>query len=277
MPELPEVELAVRALKKFVLGRRIVKAQLLLQRTAPDLSPRQFASKLRGARIESIGRRGKYILFTLDSHRVLMAHLRMTGKFLYVQSKAVPPKHTHAIFHLDNRHKLLFKDLRQFGFMKIVSEAELFETKELKPLAPEPFSEEFSPAYLRSVLANSRRKLKEFLLDQTKITGLGNIYVSEALFLAQINPFIEARELSARRLPRLHKAIRDVLADSIEAGSTDDPNPESIDGSYRPRTSKGRWKMYGREGKPCPRCGTPIRRKTLAARSTYYCPRCQRR
>jgi formamidopyrimidine-DNA glycosylase len=277
MPELPEVELVARALAKLVTGRRILAAELLRPRLAPDSSPRRFASQLRGARVERVGRRGKHILIHLDGGLVLVVHLRMTGRFLYLPLDAPLPKFTHAILYLDDDHRLVFSDQRHFGLMKIVPEAELYETKELRRLAPEPFSDEFTPAYLHATLSRSRRTLKETLIDQTRVTGLGNIYAAEVMFLARINPFARAHEISRRRVPRLHRAILDVLSESIAHGSTLNVDPENIDGSYTEGGYEGRWRVYDREDEPCPNCGARIRRVSHAGRSTYFCPRCQRR
>jgi formamidopyrimidine-DNA glycosylase len=277
MPELPEVELVARSLNKIVRGRKVIKAELLRARLAPDNSAREFARGMRGATVESVGRRGKHILFRFDNARVLITHLRMTGRFLYLPPEAPAPKHTHAVFHLDNRRRLVFTDQRHFGLMKLVKATALAETKELRELAPEPFSEEFSPAYLHDALKRSRRALKELLLDQKKVTGLGNIYAAEALFLARVNPFIAAAELSSGRAVRLHQAIQEVLAESIAHGSTLNVDPENIDESYFGGGYKGHWRVYDREGEPCPNCTARIRRLTHAGRSTYFCPRCQRR
>jgi formamidopyrimidine-DNA glycosylase len=277
MPELPEVELVARSLNRLITGQRIVSARLLRARLAPETSPRAFAQRLRGARIEEIGRRGKHILFMLDNARVLVVHLRMTGRFLYSSLDAPLPKHTHAIFHLSDGRQLIFTDQRHFGMMKIVPGAELYEAKELRSLAPEPFSDEFTPDYLHQAISRSRRTLKKTLLDQKRVLGLGNIYAAEVMFLARINPFIAANELSKRRVPRLHRAILDVLSESLAHGSTMNVDPENIDGSYYGGSYENHWRVYDREDKPCPSCKAPIRRISHAGRSTFFCPRCQRR
>jgi formamidopyrimidine-DNA glycosylase len=277
MPELPEVEMVARALDRLIRGRRIVSARLLRPRLAPETSPRQFARSLRGAKIEEIGRRGKHILLMLDNARTLIVHLRMTGRFLYLSDDVPLPKHSHAIFHLDNKKQLVFTDQRHFGMMKIVPTAELYEAKELRYLAPEPFSNEFTPDYLHHALSRSRRTLKETLLDQKRVLGLGNIYAAEVLFLARVNPFIKASELSGRRITRLHRAILDVLAQSLSHGLTMNVDPENIDGSYYGGDFEDHWRVYDREDEPCPSCRARIRRISHAGRSTFFCPRCQRR
>ena len=277
MPELPEVELVARALDGLVASRRIVAARLLRAGLAPETPPALFARRLRGRRIERVTRRGKHVLFELERELILIAHLRMTGRFLLLPPEAALPKHTHAVFYLDDERRLVFSDQRHFGMMKLCGATELAHAKELRLLAPEPFSTDFTPHYLRAVFARTRRTLKETLLDQTKVTGLGNIYAAEALFLARINPFRVAAEVSARRLPRLHRAILDIFNESIAHGSTMNVDPENIDGSYYDGGAGGRWRVYGREGEPCLSCRARIRRITHAGRSTYFCPRCQRR
>jgi formamidopyrimidine-DNA glycosylase len=276
MPELPEVELVARALDGLVAARRVVAAKLLRAGLAPDTPPALFARALRGRRIERVTRRGKHILFEFEGARVLIAHLRMTGRFTLHPPEAPLPKHTHAVFYLDDGRRLVFSDQRHFGMMKLVGAAELTDTKELRLLAPEPFSGDFTPLYRRATFARTRRTLKETLLDQRKVTGLGNIYAAEALFLARINPFGVAAELSPRRLPRLHRAILDVFNEAIAHGSTMNVDPENIEGSYYEGGFHGRWRVYDREAEPCLQCRAPIRRLTHAGRSTYFCPRCQR-
>ncbi len=277
MPELPEVELVARALNNLVGSRRIVAAKLLRAGLAPDTPPAVFARRLRGRRIERVTRRGKHLLFELERDLVLIAHLRMTGRFSLLPLEVELPKHTHAVFYLDDERRLVYSDQRHFGMMKLVSATELSHTKELRLLAPEPFSDDFTPAYLRATFARTRRALKETLLDQTKVTGLGNIYAAEALFLARLNPTSLAAEVSTRRLPRLHRAILDVFNESIAHGSTMNVDPENIDGSYYDGGFNGRWRVYNREGEPCHKCRANIRRIVQAGRSTFFCPRCQRR
>jgi formamidopyrimidine-DNA glycosylase len=276
MPELPEVELVARSLGRLVSGRRIVAAELLREGLAPETAPSEFARRLGGRLIESTGRRGKHILINLEGAQVLVVHLRMTGRFLYLPVEAPLPKHTHAIFYLDNERRLVFTDQRHFGMMKLVATADLAGAKELRRLAPEPFSDEFTPDYLRAALARSRRTLKETLLDQTRVAGLGNIYAAEAMHIARVNPFAIACELSHRRIPRLRRAILDVLAEAINHGSTMNVDPEDIEGSYYGGPYEGRWRVYDREGEPCPACRARVRRIMHAGRSTFFCPRCQR-
>src|SRR6266568_152924 len=277
MPELPEVEHVVRALRHVIVGRTIVATEVRLPKLIGPTSTAVFKRKLKSSRITGVSRRGKYILIELDSDRILAVHLRMTGKFLYLNAEDDLPKHAHAIFYLDNDRRLVFRDQRQFGVMKLVASGDISRTKGIRELAPEPFGEDFSPAYLREIVARSRRSLKTLLLDQTKVLGLGNIYAAEALFRAGINPFKIAAQLSSRRVPRLHQAIRDVLGDAITDSSTSRINLEHPNGFSYGEAFERFWQVYEREGEPCFKCGARIRRITHGGRSTYWCPRCQRR
>jgi formamidopyrimidine-DNA glycosylase len=275
MPELPEVEHVVRALSPLVTGRRILAAELNLKRIAPGISRRAFDQRLRNSLITGVGRRGKYILFNLESGHTLTTHLRMTGKFVSLTTDQSLPPYAHVIFYLDDDRRLVFCDMRQFGRMQIFKDP-LRPPKELQTLAPEPLSDEFTEQYFLETLSRSRRPLKHLLLDQTRVLGLGNIYAVEALFLAGVNPRKPANELSKPRARKLYQAIREVLREAIDAGSTLRINVEDGNGSYF-ETPERFWRVYEREGEPCVRCVTKIRRIVQGGRSTYFCPKCQRR
>src|ERR1043165_5651886 len=229
MPELPEVEHVVRALRRVIVRRRILAAEILLPKLVPPEGRAAFNRKIKGCRIIGVRRRGKFILIDLDrarmlSHRraartrsgsgsVLIVYLRMTGKFRYLTVDEALPRYAHVVFYLDNDRRLVFCDQRQFGVMKLVPYTRLATTKGIRELAPEPFSDEFGLSYLKETLARSQRSLKTLLLDQTKVLGLGNIYASEALFRARINPFKIAATLSPKRVAQLHQAIREVRSE----------------------------------------------------------------
>ena len=267
----------MRALRRAVVGQRILAAEIRLPKLVAPSSSSAFSRKLKNSRIVGVNRRGKFILVELDSDRVLVVHLRMTGKFLVLMPDDSLPPHAHAIFYLDDDRRLVFRDQRQFGLMKLVARSRLGRTKGISELAPEPFSDDFSPSYLKETLARSRRTLKTLLLDQTRVLGLGNIYAAEALFRSGINPFKTASQLSSRRVARLHLAIRDVLRAAVSGNSTSRINLENPNGfSYGEAFGKV-WQVYDREGKPCFKCGARIRRLTHSGRSTYWCPTCQRR
>jgi formamidopyrimidine-DNA glycosylase len=276
MPELPEVELVAQSLNGLVANWRIIAAELLRQRLAPFNSSADFAERLSDSKINLVRRRGKHILFDLDNGQTLVAHLRMSGRFMLLPVDRENPKYTHAAFYFENESRLIFQDQRHFGFMRVVETENLFETKELKSLAPEPFSDEFNRKYFREVLKRSKKSLKEFLLDQTKVTGLGNIYASEAMFLARVNPQTPANKISARKASVLFEKIREVLRESIAHGSTLNVNPENIDASYYGGGYTNGWRVYNREKEACVKCRTAVERLKQAGRSTYFCPKCQK-
>src|ERR1700752_594242 len=274
MPELPEVEHVVRALRPVVVGRRILAAELKLKRIAPDITRPAFDRKLRNSLIKAVGRRGKHILFELESGQILTTHLRMTGKFVSLTRDETIPPYDHVIFSLYYEKMLFFCDMRQFVRMRFIANPDK-PPKELSTLAPEPLSDDFSESYFLETLSKSRRSLKQLLLDQTRVLGLGNIYAVEALFRAGVHPLKAANRLSKPRARKLHQAIRDVLSEAIEAGSTLQINLEDGESSYF-GTPERFWNVYEREGEPCVICGTKIRRVAHGGRSTYFCPRCQR-
>ena len=302
MPELPEVEHVVRALRRVVIGRRIVATEVRLPKLISPTASSAFNSKLKGSTISGVSRRGKFILIELNATDalpngrasdtsggrecqkparkqglVLVVHLRMTGKFLYLSADDALPKHARAIFYLDNDRRLVFSDQRKFGVMKLVARSRLSNTKGISELAPEPFSDDFNVVYLKDTLARSRRTLKTLLLDQTSVLGLGNIYAAEALFRAGINPFKVSSELSMKRVARLHAEILEVLSDAISDSSTSRIDLEQPDGFTYGEAFERFWQVYEREGEPCFKCGARIRRMTHGGRSTYWCPKCQRR
>ena len=275
MPELPEVEHVVRALRPVIVGKRILAAELKLKRIAPGISRTRFNNQLKDSRVTAVGRRGKYILFELESGQLLSTHLRMTGKFVALPNQDKLPPYAHVIFYLDDEKRLVFCDMRQFGRMRIIKSSNHFP-KELLALAPEPFSDDFTEEYFIETLARSRRTLKTLLLDQTRVLGLGNIYAVEALFLARIHPLKQAHTLSKPRARKLYQAVRTVLQEAIDPGSTLRIDLSDAESSYI-GSSERFWRVYEREGEHCVNCGTTIRRIAHAGRSTYFCPKCQRR
>jgi formamidopyrimidine-DNA glycosylase len=288
MPELPEVEHVVRALRRVVVDRTIVASEIRLPKLIAPLSSLSFKRRIKGSTITGVSRRGKFILIEL--HRasgrtkrgpqaqnlilLLAVHLRMTGKFVLLTPDDELPRHAHAVFYLDHDQRLVFRDQRQFGVMKLIESTNLSQTKGISELAPEPLGDEFTLEYLRLLLKRSHRSLKTLLLDQTKVLGLGNIYAAEALFRARINPFKPANELASSRVPDLFAAIREVLQFAVDhiRGSFSLEEGFSYGAAF-----ENFWQVYEREGQPCVRCGAKIRRATQGGRSTYWCPKCQRR
>ena len=277
MPELPEVELISRSLQSLVTGRTIARAELLRERLAPDISPRDFSDNLSETTINFVHRRGKHILFDLTGGKTLIVHLRMSGRFSILSAEIENPKFTHAVFHLNGEDRLVFDDQRHFGLMKIVATNKLLDAKVLKKLAPEPFSDEFSVDYLYEAVKSSKRSLKEFLIDQTKVCGLGNIYACEAMFAAGLDPRKQTAKLSKPNILRLHESIRTVLHEAVSHAGARVVDPKNLEGSYFSGSADAGWHVYDRENEPCLNCETPIVRIKQGSRSTYYCPRCQRK
>jgi formamidopyrimidine-DNA glycosylase len=276
MPELPEVEIVVRSLNALMRGRRIESAELRRKLLAPDTTPKTFAKRLTGSTINYVHRRGKHILFDLDNGRTLITHLRMSGRFMLLDTEQEEPKFAHAVLHLNGSERLVFQDQRHFGLMKIVDSPLLFETKELAKLAPEPFSDEFNAEYLSRLLKGTKRNIKQLLLDQTRICGVGNIYASEAMFISGIRPTSRANSISRKKAALLRDAIVDVMNATLTIGGKITLDRSNIGGNIYGPDADGEWLVYGREGEPCPVCERPIRRVVQGTRSTYYCPDCQR-
>lgn len=284
MPELPEVEVLKRHLAPLLAGRQIHGARVLRARTIRPHLPADFAQALRGARLREVRRRGKFLLFDLAPRRgaapsLLIGHLGMTGRMYLAPARTPLPKHTAVVIDL-GEHQWVFEDPRYFGRLTL-------DASSIAALGPEPWDEGFSAPELKRVLRGSRQAIKVKLLDQAIVAGVGNIYASEALHRAGISPRRAAGRLSEGDLARLCRHVRELLEEAIRFGST-----VPLDfGGARPGTGDGlfyygrsaeatgtyeeRLRVYDRANQPCSACGGAIRRIVQAARSTYYCPRCQ--
>ncbi|MDA8226592.1 MAG: DNA-formamidopyrimidine glycosylase [Desulfitobacterium hafniense] len=272
MPELPEVETIRRTLENRVKGSKIDRVLLYWNKSVEGWDGQKFEDIVEGQRIESLERRGKYLLITLDGGWSLVAHMRMTGRLVYFPEAQVPDKHTHVVFVLE-AGELHFSDIRKFGRIKAVPTPDRLLHPSLKILGPEPLEEDFTVGYLVLALARKKVNLKTALLDQTVLAGLGNIYVDEALFLAGLSPERLANSLSPEEIEKLHKAIQTVLQAGIDAQGTSfrdyrDANGEK--GSFQREL-----KVYGRAIEPCYTCGRPLERKRLGGRTTVFCSHCQ--
>src|SRR5712691_6487568 len=261
MPELPEVETVVRTVAPHLVGRLIVGARFTSRFVTPG-NRAKLAQRLAGRRIESIRRRGKFIVMTLDQG-TLTVHLGMTGKLLVAGR---PEPHTYGVFTLDDG-VLLYHDPRQFGRIEWSAGAPARVAK----LGPEPL--EIGLAEFRERLRRKAR-VKALLLNQTFLAGVGNIYADESLFAAGIHPLATAARLNPVRAERLHRAIQEILAHAIAMGGS------SIS-DYVDATGQRGWfqiehRVYGREGEPCKTCGTPVKKILVAQRGTHFCPRCQK-
>lgn len=290
MPELPEVETVRRGLTPVMEGARISRADV----NRPDLRwpfPQRMAERLTGATITGLTRRSKYILADLDTSETLLIHLGMSGRMLisgdpsiqrsvsqqfgqFVHDHPAPEKHDHVVFHMETGARITFNDPRRFGAM------DLFPTsgshKLLDVLGPEPLGNAFNEDHLITAFKGKMSPVKAALLDQRIVAGLGNIYVCEALFRAQISPKRKAGNVSAKRVAALVPIIRDVLTDAIEAGGSSLRDFKATDGQLG--YFQHSFDAYGREGEACKRmdCNATIARIVQSGRSSFYCPVCQR-
>jgi formamidopyrimidine-DNA glycosylase len=277
MPELPEVETTARALRPDLLGRKIVGARGIdYPPLVEPLSPETFCRRITGRLILAVGRRAKFVLLHLDNGDILTIHMRMSGR-LYVAPGADPPApHVHAVLDLGDGRALHFRDPRKFGRMRLLTAAEYARLD--AHLGPEPVENHLSLDDLASRLRARRRgRLKAILLDQRFVAGLGNIYVDETLFRAGLHPLRPAGSLSPEEIAHLHRAIQQVLAEAIAAEGTTLGDMIYLFGEGRSGQFAERLCVYGRVGQPCPTCGTPIERQSIAGRSSHFCPVCQRR
>lgn len=303
MPELPEVEYTARQLRASVVGATIREAQVFWDRTIGRPALPDFLAEIAGLQIEGIRRRGKFLLVDLSGDQLLSVHRRMSGNFLllppgwqidtslreldpaawatkgptYHYASAAGMTLTHEMkycrvsFILEDGRCLLFTDPRKFGRVELWLRSQ--EHLALRGLGPEPLEDDFTRDYFAAVLAGRRSVIKQVLLDQTVVAGIGNIYADEALFYAHIHPSRRADSLSAAEVKLLHAGVISVLASGIEHGGTSFNDYRDLWGEAGDNYNHVH--VYQQEGKPCPRCGTVIERMVIAQRSAHFCPQCQ--
>lgn len=274
MPEMPEVETVRRDLAKHIIGRRIVEAKVLLARQLRSKQTvEEFCRSIEGRTVERIDRRGKYLLADFGD-TVMVIHLGMTGQLYYSPYDVLDKTHVRFWFRFDSGEYLIFADVRTFGGVYLVKREELDSITGLATLGAEPLTEAFTADYLAARLKGRKSVIKSFLLDQRQVSGLGNIYVDEALFVAGILPVRRADSITCEEVERLVQAVNRVIADGIRDGGTtfrDYRNGEGGKGSHQDRLF-----VYSRGGQPCRRCQTTIERCTVGGRGTHYCPSCQK-
>jgi len=288
MPELPEVETVRRGLAPAMEGERFAKVEVRRGDLRWPL-PWNFAERLRGKTVEGLGRRAKYLLADLSSGDVLLMHLGMSGSFRvgkdsapgkYYHERSRSTTRDHVVFHMSNGATVTFNDPRRFGAMKLVSRDKIENEPLLRALGPEPLGNEFDAAMLAKACARKKTSLKAALSDQRVVAGLGNIYVCEALFRARLSPKRRASTIADRhgkpneRAKKLVDAIKAVLMDAIEAGGSSLRDHRRADGSLG--DFQHNFRVYDREGEPCPCCKGRIKRIVQVGRSTFYCPSCQK-
>lgn len=276
MPELPEVEIVKNTLKELIVGKIIGEIEIIypkIIRTPSDTDI--FKLLLEGKELVTIDRKGKYLLFIFDDI-TLVSHLRMEGKYLYktpIEAEQVYDKHTHIVFTNTDGSQLRYHDVRKFGTMDLVWNHELSSFFPLTKLGQEPIDPNFDLAEFTDQLSRRRGSIKQVLLNQEIVSGLGNIYVDDSLAKSMINPNRPANSLTDQEIEQLVRAMREVLNKAIQYGGSTIKSFETI---YGKGSMQEHLIVYGQTGKPCFRCGTPIEKIRIAGRGTHFCPNCQK-
>jgi formamidopyrimidine-DNA glycosylase len=273
MPELPEVETVRTSLEPRLVGRRFDDVEILDSRLTRPIDPAEVAAELTGERVAAVDRRGKYLIIRFESGLVLLIHLRMTGSLAHSRNGASANSHVRAVVRLDDGSDVAYRDVRRFGTWLVLRADEL-DSYLAARLGLEPLERGFSASKLAERLEGRRAPIKAALLDQRNLAGVGNIYADEALWRARIDPRRIAGELDVPEIRALHRGIRRSLEAGIaRQGATlrDYRTPDGAVGGMQHE-----FKVYGRGGEPCPRCGGPIEKTRVGGRGTWFCPGCQR-
>ena len=278
--ELPEVEVMRRDLEKEVVGKRIREVEVRPQRNAMRVIRRharrkEFSDRLAGKKITKVDRKGKYVLLYLDGGDVLVVHFGMSGQFLRGTKRQVLPQHTHIVIEFQQGGDLRYVDPRTFGELFVTSVGELGTIRELDHIAIDPLEDTFTWQQFSNELARRAAKLKQLLMDQRFVSGLGNIYSDEVLFAAGLRHDRMSDSLSSQEVRRLYRAMREVIQDSIRFRGTTLDDEAYVDLFGKPGEFQTELKVYGRRGLACRRCRTPIVVEKIAGRNSYYCPQCQ--
>ena len=288
MPELPEVEVVKRSLEKNIINLIIKKVTINTNKLRYNIEKKKFNTII-SKKILSIKRRSKYLIINLEKNLSILVHLGMTGKFLivnkdnqikktsfYYEINQKEKKHNHVVFDLSGNTKLIYNDVRKFGFIKIIPFHNLLDSLHLKLLGPEPFSKKFNLNYFKKYSIGKKRKIKDVLMDQNFLSGLGNIYVNEILFFSKINPRRSVNRLSSTEILRVIKFTRKILSNSIRKGGSSISDFNDVLG--KKGVFQQEFKVYSRKGKKCYKknCLGVIKKFNISNRSTFYCKRCQK-
>ena len=273
MPELPEVETIRRQLEPAVVGARIREIEVLDPRWTAPRPPGEVAAALTGRTVLRLVRAGKYLIWELSDDQHLLMHLRMTGTLLF--DPPADPPHTRVRVALSDGHRLVYVDPRRFGTGHLLESSQARSAYLGSRLGPEPLTPEFTTAYLRDAARGRTAPVKAFVLDQRRIAGVGNIYANEALFRARIHPLRAAGSLRRAQLDALREGIEGALAAGIEAKGATIDDFRHLDGAHG--SFQDQFLVHLREGRPCPRCATPVRKLVVGGRGTYVCEHCQPR
>jgi len=286
MPELPEVEIVKRSLFKMINGAKIINIKIINEKLRYRVS-HTFAQELTGKKILKVSRRSKYLLFYFKD-KILLVHLGMTGKFFIKRFKdnkifktsfyydlKILTKHNHIYFFLNNNRILIYNDVRKFGFFKVYNNKKINQIPFLKKLGPEPFSKKLNLNYYKNFTRNKKRNIKNLLMDQTFISGLGNIYVNECLFISRIHPLRECKRLKNKEISNLIYNLKKILKSSISKGGSSIRDFKNMFG--KKGTFQQFFHVYGKENQNCSRisCNDKIKKILISNRSTFYCQNCQ--
>ncbi len=288
MPELPEVEIIKRGLEQKIIGKQIRDIEVKV--------PKIFQGdrkSIYGAKIKSIDRFAKMMVIELDNSKAMLVHLKLTGQLVFDSKEGnkssrvagghpskdlradLPNQFSHVIFHFTDGGVLYFNDLRKFGYIKLYGVKEIPDLKVLKELGPDPYSKDLTPEYLMKIISRRPKiKIKQILMDQTIIGGVGNIYADESLFCARISPLRVAKDVQRSELEKIIKCIRSVMDFSIAHGGSSENT--FVDAEGKKGKMQNFFKVYRQTGEKCPECGGVIRRTVVGGRGTHFCPVCQK-
>jgi len=273
MPELPEVETVKRSLEPLVKDKTISDVEIFYGGIIKYPQPEKFKEMICGRKIIDINRRGKYLLFNLEDNNTLVIHLRMTGQLTVCDRNTSMGKHTHLVFHISSEHDLRFTDIRKFGMIYLVSTGDWCRIIGLQNLGYEPLSKEFNLEAIEKLIVGSKGLIKHFLLKQSNIAGIGNIYADEILFSAGIHPKRNIQTLAQSEIENLYNAIKQKLEEGIKYRGTS--FSDYVDGRGKKGGFQEKLYVYGRGGKPCLKCGALLEKSVIAGRGTVFCPKCQ--
>ncbi|MGF7186216.1 formamidopyrimidine-DNA glycosylase [Desulfitispora alkaliphila] len=273
MPELPEVETVRKSLEQVVVGKRIESADIFLDKIV-KCDNSEFISHISDKKIINIDRRGKYLLINLEDNLTIVIHLRMTGRLTAVPASVDREKYTHLVLYLDDGSELRFADMRQFGTVNLINTGNYETIHGLWTLGPEPLADEFTLEIFKERMKRRKTKVKQVLLNQQVVAGIGNIYADEILFEAGINPERSVDQLSHSELTKLHESIKNVIAKGVKYRGTS--IKDYVDGFGVKGEFQNYLCVYGQGGQPCPKCGREISKIKVGGRSTHYCSKCQK-
>ena len=273
MPELPEVEVIRQGLQNHLPGRHLVAVKTNHKKLRLPVPIKHLEQYIVGARVSSVDRRAKYLLINMDNGATLVIHLGMSGRLGLFFTAAPLKKHDHLRWLLDEKNELRFNDSRRFGSVQVLAPGETLEDR-IPGIGPEPLGPDFTAAYLKEKARGRKQPIKNFLMDGRIVVGIGNIYACETLFLASIKPTKPAGRLGIKRWKKVADAAQAVLRNAIASGGT--TINDFVNASGKTGYFQLELQVYGRERQPCHACKTPITRKVMAGRSTFFCPKCQK-